>query len=96
MGTIAISTAKGRKTLIGSALTGNGGKKMDNRGKVIKGLETCKTMHGNCHDCPYDDDSMNFAGCSSKLCGDALKLLKEQEDKIKQLRRQLDEAMLWR
>ena len=52
---------------------------MVDREKVLKGLECCVHPHGNCSKCPYDDNSFNFAICTSKLCGDALTVLKEQE-----------------
>jgi hypothetical protein len=50
--------------------------------KVIKGLEICKNHDGsNCLECPYFVDE-----CVDDLSADALELLKEQEDKIRQLR----------
>lgn len=54
---------------------------MVDREKVIKGLEQCKTNNGICHECPYDDGSLKLAACTSKLCNDAIELLKEQEAK---------------
>lgn len=51
---------------------------MNNREKVIKGLEICYCPLSKCKDCPYynlpDEQS-----CNDVLCLDALALLKEQE-----------------
>ena len=56
---------------------------MADRETVIKGLEQCKEGRKSCEGCPYDIKS---AKCLFLLHADALALLKEQEDKIKQLR----------
>ena len=52
--------------------------------KVIKGLECCA---GQCnyHGCPYKDPCENANGVKQIML-DALAMLKEQEDKIRQLR----------
>lgn len=50
--------------------------------KAIKGLEICKNPHGRCAECPYDDGEVDFTNCTSKLCGDALAMLKEQDARI--------------
>ena len=47
---------------------------MIDRGKVIKGLETCKSSDKTCSDCPYNGEV-----CTTSLCDDVLALLKEQE-----------------
>ena len=52
---------------------------MIDKEKIIKGLEQCKTVNGKCNECPYDDGLINFTACTSKLCNDALELLKEYE-----------------
>ena len=53
------------------------------REKVIKGLEHCIINHDSrdCTSCPY-----YHGDCVDDLCADALALLKEQEEKIRQLR----------
>ena len=54
--------------------------------KVKKGLECCSnTGKGRCEksECPYWTDSIC---CIDEMQSDALELLKEQEDKIRQLR----------
>ena len=46
---------------------------MDDREKVIKGLECCgATM--NCNECPYDSE---MGGCFRNLKADVLNLMKE-------------------
>lgn len=66
---------------------------MIDREKVIKGLECCMKWTGepntatcHCSDCSYTN--MNILGqrCLIDLINDALAMLKEQEDKIRQLR----------
>ena len=63
------------------------------REKVIKALENC--AEGEDRDCNLCEYAGAFA-CQLEIIQDALALLNEQQDEIKQLRRQLDEAMLWR
>lgn len=51
------------------------------REKVIKGLSICSGNGGTCKECPYiylrcDCDT---DGCTTRMAGDALALLKEQE-----------------
>lgn len=55
---------------------------MPDRENAIKGLEFCSKHDGSeCPQCPY------FNGeCVDNLCADAIALLKEQEDEIKELR----------
>lgn len=51
------------------------------RENVIKGLEHCK--EGNlCYGCPYDIDSSK---CIFQLHDDVLALIKEQDERIKEL-----------
>lgn len=51
--------------------------------KVSKGLECCKKTDGSdCKNCPYTDE----IDCVEFMARDALELLKEQDDKIRQLR----------
>ena len=52
---------------------------MAERGKVIKGLETCYYPPSKCEDCPYHD-LPDEQSCNDVLCLDALSLLKEQEE----------------
>lgn len=56
---------------------------MDDREKVIKGLECAIGIRGikNCDDCPYDND-FNCIGCDIVM-RDAIALLKEQEAEAK-------------
>lgn len=58
-----------------------GYKRMIDRKKVIKGLETCYCPPAKCEDCPYYDleDEQKCNDCNDTLCLDALALLKEQE-----------------
>ena len=82
---------------------------MPDRGKVIKGLEQCSNvdmccMEISCYhpkylECPYHEEEE----CVKLLVKDVLELLKaddvkikQQDEEIKRLRTQLDEAMLWR
>ena len=51
---------------------------MPDREKVMLGLEYCAL--GDCILCPYTESR-----CQEHLCGDALALLKEQEEKIESL-----------
>ena len=55
------------------------------REKVIKGFELCNTPGMNCKYCPYNSLPDN-ENCSDTLVRDVLALLKEQDDKIRQLR----------
>ena len=60
---------------------------MADREKVIKGLNACARTDGKyCGHCPYT----NEGDCVAMLSRDVLALLKEQEDKIRQLRLALD------
>lgn len=62
------------------------------REKVIKGLECCFNPHSensclcHCSECPYDsqDDNNWTQNCQIKLNKDALKLLKKQEQAMKE------------
>lgn len=58
---------------------------MDDREKVIKGLETCSDVYygadGACSSCPYSQN--NGDKCLAELVHDAIALLKEQEPKKK-------------
>lgn len=60
---------------------------MEDREKVEQGIEACwsKFFYHSCCDCPYminrDDEK-----CVERLGADARKLLKEQDDEIKELR----------
>ena len=49
------------------------------REKVIKGLEHCSDPDMCNADCPYYKDYDDVYDCMSKLSGDVLELLKEQE-----------------
>lgn len=58
------------------------------REKVIKGLECCRInelRRINCADCPYyTDDDKGQMWCSNDVHNDAIALLKEQDETIKQ------------
>jgi len=60
--------------------------------KVKDALSRC-TATGNCGNCPYYSNSTE---CVMKLMKDSLAVLIDQQEEIKRLRTQLDEAMLWR
>ena len=54
--------------------------------KVIKGLECCEDRI-QCENCPYGKPRyIGIQGCTRELVHDALALLKEQDDEIKELR----------
>ena len=64
-------------------LTKQDGDDMADRESVIKGLNCCKHTDGvECPNCPYCQD----CDCVEDMVTDVLKLLKEQEDEIKELR----------
>lgn len=51
--------------------------------KIVNALECCKRKDGNeCKVCPYTESEY----CVEDMVTDALKLLKEQTDEIKELR----------
>ena len=52
---------------------------MNDREKVIKGIECCNKPN-NHDDCPYNEEC-HYNVCTHKLLADALALLKEQEAK---------------
>ena len=58
----------------GSVLTEEGGKRMIDRTKVIKGLKYCKEYFSCCDKCPYWHSGTQ---CVSDLANDAFDLLKE-------------------
>jgi hypothetical protein len=59
---------------------------MDDRKKVLKGLESCAKSdpenwcYHMCEQCPYELTK----GCKHILAADALEVLKEQEERLKQ------------
>jgi len=57
---------------------------MNDQEKVIKGLEICYTIGETCENCPYYDLPVEQS-CNDALCKDALKLLKEQKERINEL-----------
>lgn len=59
---------------------------MADREKVTRGLKCCM-LSGDCNHCPYTETR-----CQEHLCGDALDLLKEQEEALKHLRILLNAA----
>ena len=65
---------------------GKVGEEMD-REKVIKGLEYCEGYFNCCDKCPYWDGGTH---CAADLAHDALALLKEQEELIKAMKRDLN------
>lgn len=62
---------------ISSAQTANGGMRMADREKVIKGLECCLAVT-KCRQCPYYSGNDPWCGITT-LLEDALELLKAQE-----------------
>lgn len=61
---------------------------MADRKKVIKGLETCYRCSLKCEDCPYNDLLVEQS-CNEVLCLDALALIREHEQTIKDLKEKL-------
>lgn len=64
---------------------------MPDKEKVMHGLECCSAPGGDCAICPYEIVE-GFADCTSALAKDATALLKEQDNKITELKRARDEA----
>ena len=62
---------------------------MVDRDKVIKGLEHCCDPDKCDAGCPYYKDYDDVYDCMSKVAGDALELLKEQEQRINELEEKL-------
>jgi Fe-S cluster biogenesis protein NfuA len=64
---------------------------MQDKEKVIKGLETCSDVYygadGACSSCPYS--KINGDMCVAKLVHDAISMLKEQEQRINELEEKL-------
>ena len=63
---------------------------MIDREKVIKGLECCVSMNGSaCRECPYSSECVTgevpYQTGTAHLAADALALLKEQEERIRDL-----------
>ena len=58
---------------------------MPDREKTIKRLECCgEDAYGCCRECPYNDHRTGtIEYCTSALCVDALKLLKEQPEIVR-------------
>ena len=56
-----------------------------NREEVIKGLEVCSDVDGNCYDCPYMANGGDPEQCDRQAFKDALALLKEQEPQVLKL-----------
>ena len=64
---------------------------MSDREKVKKGLDLCLTGEAACKDCPYDAECKEARGIGpSPLRGDALELLKRDEQTIESLERTID------
>ena len=58
---------------------------MLDREKVIKGLECCQHAYPkDCERCAYNDPDCDMVECTSALTSDALALLLDQEQKIKE------------
>ena len=62
---------------------------MKDRPKVIKGLEHCCDPDKCDAGCPYYKDYDDVYDCMSKIAGDALELVKEQEKRINELEEKL-------
>ena len=55
---------------------------MADREKVFKGLESCSGV--DCTECQYGTEGHGHSDCIERLCADALALVKEQEEEIKE------------
>ena len=55
---------------------------MKDREKAIKGLESCAGV--DCTGCQYGKEGYGHNDCIERLCADALALVKEQEEEIKE------------
>lgn len=55
---------------------------MADREKVFKGLESCSGV--DCTECQYGTEGHGHNDCIERLCADALALVKEQEEEIKE------------
>lgn len=57
---------------------------MIDREKVIKGLECCSELGGNCTDCPYGSYGVDSEGleCENKLADDTLELLRADQTEL--------------
>ena len=55
---------------------------MPDRDKVIKGLESCNGV--DCTECQYGTEGHGHKDCVERLCADALALVKEQEQAMKE------------
>ena len=76
----------------GSVLTEKGERTMPDRAKVIKGLKCCCGTDMCFYRCPYHDASKKITECTSQLALEALDLLKEQEEQIKNRDESLEKA----
>ena len=56
---------------------------MPDREKVIKGLEICMDINGNCYDCPYTENGEDPECCGRQAMTDAIALLKRDETTLK-------------
>ena len=66
---------------------------MIDREKVIKGLEHCTNGRNGCFECPYSEDGFSATiYCKLQVDRDALKLLKEQQEQIKNRDESLEKA----
>ena len=72
---------------------------MDDREKVIKGLEHCKCRSGCNSNCPYspimEDHNFGIDECTSQLAADALSLLKAQEPRVMTITEAFDAEVAW-
>lgn len=59
--------------------------------KILGKLKVC-IESGLCFYCEYKDNT----ACRHFLLRDAIKVIEDQQEEIKRLKAQLDEAMLWR
>ena len=64
---------------------------------VIKATDICRG-NGHCEDCHYYQGHAGYTimDCRKYMLNDVYTVLQEQQEEIKRLRTQLDEAMLWR
>lgn len=66
---------------------------MTDREKVIKGIECCLTLDSSCGECPYYSyEDIQELDCERNLRHDALALLKEHGEQIKNRDKSLEKA----
>ena len=64
---------------------------MTERGKAIKGLESCSGV--DCTECQYGTEGHGHNDCIERLCADTLALVKEQESTLNRLRSTMEDMV---